>query len=209
MAQMRGTSPPIFGSEALAQASQLQQGTTKPDDPPPVKLTQYVSFETAYKQLMERWEDPHYSGIVTTDAGGVTKYGISENSHPSLDIRSLTLVQAKSITEADYWNYGAWDISKLPFNSLNQRLANKLFQMGFNIGVGTVIQLSNIFIMTIQNANIMPKAGDPLFTTYLNDPEKKQLLFMLSAAQVSRYAKDYHMISRIPHSLMDRGTTID
>lgn len=42
-------------------------------------------------------DDPH-------DAGGATKYGISQAAYPHLDIRSLTLAAAKAIYRRDYWD---------------------------------------------------------------------------------------------------------
>lgn len=166
-----------------------------------------VSFDAAYGHLMG-WEDPHLSGAITTDAGGLTRYGISENAFPSLNIRELTALRAKEITELNYWQYTAWNISKLPYTNLNQRLANKLLQFGFNTGVGTVIQLANLFLMIIQDSNVMPKLGDHLDVLSVTPAENLSLLSMLAAAQVSRYAKDYHFISKIPHMLMDRAVDI-
>lgn len=37
------------------------------------------------------------------DPGGETKYGISKRSHPAVDIKSLTLDQAKDIYQREYW----------------------------------------------------------------------------------------------------------
>lgn len=37
------------------------------------------------------------------DPGGLTKYGVSQRSHPGLDIRALTLEQAKAIYKSEYW----------------------------------------------------------------------------------------------------------
>lgn len=37
------------------------------------------------------------------DSGGMTKYGISAKAYPRLDIKNLTLVQAKSLYLTDYW----------------------------------------------------------------------------------------------------------
>lgn len=37
------------------------------------------------------------------DAGGETKYGISKRAYPDLDIKNLTLEQAKEIYHRDYW----------------------------------------------------------------------------------------------------------
>lgn len=164
---------------------------------------QLVSFDISYKQLIERWEDPHYSGKITTDGGGETRYGISQHAYPSLDIATITLTRAQEITHADYWMYSKWDISKIL--STKQDLANKLFQFGFNVGVGTVIQIANMSLAVLQNRKILPKLGDPLSVSQLPDAQAYILLQMLAASQMSRYIVDYHGLSRVPHSLMDRA----
>lgn len=43
------------------------------------------------------WED------VSGDAGGVTKFGIDQRSHPTTDIKNLTLEQARAIYWLEYW----------------------------------------------------------------------------------------------------------
>jgi len=58
------------------------------------------AFDYAFNLLM-KWEggyvnDPH-------DPGGETKYGISKMSYPDLDIKNLTLEQAKAIYFDDFW----------------------------------------------------------------------------------------------------------
>lgn len=40
---------------------------------------------------------------VSGDAGGVTKFGIDQRSHPTTDIKNLTLPQARSIYWWEYW----------------------------------------------------------------------------------------------------------
>lgn len=37
------------------------------------------------------------------DPGGLTRYGISKRAHPTVDVRNLTLAQAKQIYLARYW----------------------------------------------------------------------------------------------------------
>lgn len=37
------------------------------------------------------------------DSGGETKYGISKKAYPNLDIKNLTIEQAKEIYKRDYW----------------------------------------------------------------------------------------------------------
>src|SRR5207302_958519 len=39
------------------------------------------------------------------DPGGETKYGISRKAYPGLDVKALTLDQAKAIYKRDYWIY--------------------------------------------------------------------------------------------------------
>lgn len=38
------------------------------------------------------------------DTGGMTKFGISKKAHPNVDIKNLTLEQAKQIYKDKYWN---------------------------------------------------------------------------------------------------------
>lgn len=166
-----------------------------------------VSFDTAYNQLMLRWEDPHMSGAVTTDKGGITKYGLSEGAHPSLNIRELTPARAKEIAHQEYWLQPKWDIYLLDLKS--QCLANKLFQFGFSLGTGTVIQIANMCLHISGVLNEIPKLGDPLRVSPLEFTAGLDLLNMLAAAQLSRYIVDYHLLSRVPHSLLDRALCIE
>lgn len=50
------------------------------------------------------WED------VTGDAGGLTKYGIDQRSHPKTDIKALTLEQAREIYWLEYWAPSAAEV---------------------------------------------------------------------------------------------------
>lgn len=54
------------------------------------------------------------------DPGGETRYGISKRSYPNLDIKNLTLDQAKAIYRRDFWL----------FNGItSQAVATKIFDM--------------------------------------------------------------------------------
>src|SRR5207237_2697270 len=59
------------------------------------------------------------------DPGGETKWGISRKAYPSLDIKNLTLEQAKAIYKRDYWIYGRIQ---------DQDVATKIFDMAVNLG---------------------------------------------------------------------------
>lgn len=70
------------------------------------------------------------------DVGGETRFGISKAQYPDLDIRNLTLDQAKEIYERDYWNSlrlgeiasdrVAWKVFDIAVNCGTPRAANML-----------------------------------------------------------------------------------
>jgi len=62
------------------------------------------------------------------DAGGLTKYGISQRAYPNLDIRNLTLEDAKRIYKRDYWYPNGYN--KIWDNSI----AGFLFDTAVNSG---------------------------------------------------------------------------
>lgn len=63
-----------------------------------------------------------------TDMGGETKFGISKRSYPDVDIKNLTVDQAKSIYKRDFWNKQQYD------NIDNIIIATKIFDLSINIG---------------------------------------------------------------------------
>jgi lysozyme family protein len=71
----------------------------------------------------------------SSDAGGETKYGISKRSYPDVDIKNLTLEQAKAIYKKDFWdNQGYSQIEDI-------NLASKVFDLGVNMGTQTAVIL--------------------------------------------------------------------
>jgi lysozyme family protein len=69
------------------------------------------------------------------DAGGLTKYGISQRAYPNLDIRNLTKQQAEEIYKRDYY-----DVCKIDLIE-NELLALHVFDMAVNAGVGRSIRM--------------------------------------------------------------------
>ena len=67
------------------------------------------------------------------DPGGETQWGISKRSYPSLDIKSLTLADAKALYRRDYWDRAQCD--KLP-----PGLAFAVFDAAVNSGIGQAIR---------------------------------------------------------------------
>jgi len=75
-----------------------------------------------------KWE-----GGLTSDTGGLTKYGISQKAYPDLDIANLTLEQAKAIYRKDYWDAIKGDIFMWPENIV-------LFNAAVNCGVSKALE---------------------------------------------------------------------
>lgn len=68
------------------------------------------------------------------DPGGETKYGISKRAYPDVDIKALTLDQAKGIYHRDYWD--AVKADQLPWP-----LSAYVFDSAVNQGVSVAILL--------------------------------------------------------------------
>lgn len=81
----------------------------------------------------------HEGGYVNNpnDKGGPTKYGITQEDMPGVDIASITPEQAVAYYAEHYW--------KTLYSQINdQLLADKLFDMGVLFGVGTAVKLLQI-----------------------------------------------------------------
>ncbi len=68
------------------------------------------------------------------DPGSLTKYGISKRAYPHLDIRNLTIDEARAIYRRDYWN-------PIHGNQLPKGLDLLVFDCAVNQGVKTAIHL--------------------------------------------------------------------
>lgn len=67
------------------------------------------------------------------DRGGLTKYGISQRAHPDIDIRALTLADAKRIYKFKYWDAVGGDHLPPDIDLL-------IFDMAINHGSGRAVR---------------------------------------------------------------------
>jgi lysozyme family protein len=91
-----------------------------------------ANFEIAFNKTMENEggfsNDPD-------DHGGITKFGISKKSFPDEDIANLTLERAKQIYKYAYWDKMHCD------EIISQPLADKIFDLGVNLGCGRIVKI--------------------------------------------------------------------
>lgn len=89
-----------------------------------------MNFDQAFEALIG-----HEGGYVNDpcDPGGETKFGISKRAYPNVDIKALTLEQAKAIYKSDYWDRSQCD-------SLPPVVAFQVFDTAVNSGIGQSIR---------------------------------------------------------------------
>jgi len=110
------------------------------------------------------------------DAGGETKFGISKRSYPDVDIKNLTVDDAKSIYKKDYWD-------KLKADEIaSQKVAFELFDTAVNMGVKTASKL----IQGCSGAYVDGIIGSQSLES-INNIDEELLLLRFRLARVSRY----------------------
>jgi len=87
-----------------------------------------IVFEKAFMFIL-KWEGGYVND--SDDPGGETKYGISKRQYPNLDIKNLTIEDAKEIYWKDYWLKGQCEKIK----SFSFRLAFIHFNYCVNVGI--------------------------------------------------------------------------
>jgi lysozyme family protein len=95
-----------------------------------------ADFQTAVDLVLSH--EGGYTPGLPGDEGGETNFGISKRWHPDLDIKNLTVQQASTIYQQEYW---------MPFmeQELDQRVANCALDCAVNQGPGVASQFYMTF----------------------------------------------------------------
>jgi lysozyme family protein len=88
----------------------------------------------------------HEGGYVhdPADPGGETRFGISKRAYPHLDIKSLSVEQARAIYRRDYWERPG--IGRLK----DAALAARVFDLAVNCGPGAAVRMLQRAINLLQ-----------------------------------------------------------
>lgn len=89
------------------------------------------------------------TGIVGQGQNKGTKYGISAMSYPHLDIRNLTLQQAKDIYYKDFWLRVSGDV-------LHAAICYQLFDAAINHGPGNAIRMLQRAVDVVDDGGMGP-----------------------------------------------------
>lgn len=154
-----------------------------------------MNFDKAFELLIGHeggfTQNPKDAGNWTGGKVGVgvnkgTKYGIASNSYPNLDIKNLTLDQAKAIYKRDYWD-------KVKGDQLPASLAFHVFDMAVNSGVSRGIKLLQKTIGTAEDGIIGPKT-----LSAVNAMDVNQAIQIYSANRLQFYTslKDFSVFGK-------------
>lgn len=122
------------------------------------------------------------------DKGGETNYGISKKSYPHLDIKSLSLEDAKKIYYNDFWNTEAANLSLFP-----EKIAIEVFDTGINTSMATalkILQKSMNLLNRVESRYDDLKVDGIIGSRTLSILEKvneQELLRVLNGLQFCRY----------------------
>jgi lysozyme family protein len=105
-----------------------------------------MNFDKCFEKLIS-----HEGGYVNNakDPGGETKFGISKRSYPQLDIKALTLADAKDIYRRDFWDRAQCD--RLP-----PSIAFDVFDCAVNSGIGQSIRFLQRAVGVADDGSVGP-----------------------------------------------------
>lgn len=152
-----------------------------------------IEFETAFGRVMGNegnfqnkasdrgnWT----SGVVGRGELKGTKFGISAMSYPSLDIKGLTLEQAKGIYYEDWW-------VKLGMDLFTPALSYQLFDAALNHGMGNATKMLQRAVRVLDDGVIGPRTRSAVDAMPLSDLLERFLSYRLRfMTQISTW-KDY------------------
>lgn len=131
-----------------------------------------MQFDEAFEKLIG-----HEGGYVDDprDPGGETKFGITKRTYPNLNIKALTLAEAKAIYRRDYW-------ARVQAELLPAGIRFDAFDMAVNSGVTAAIKLLQTTVCVEADGIIGPQTMTAIrampairFVAHFN---ARRLLFM-------------------------------
>ena len=143
-----------------------------------------ITFDEAFRRLIgheggysndKRDPGNWTGGAVGKGALNGTKFGIAANTYPNLDIKNLTLAQAKEIYKKDWWD-------KLGGHGLHSAITFQLWDFSINAGKKrAIIELQQVAGVTADGV-IGPKTIEAVNALDLND-----VLLSLTAERLKFY----------------------
>jgi len=96
-------------------------------------------FDEAFEYMI-KFEGDFVSN--SNDPGGDTKFGISRKFYPALDIKNLTISDAKCIYKKDFW------LKAKCYCIVHKKIAIKFFDIAVNTGVCNAVKILQRAVMS-------------------------------------------------------------
>lgn len=128
-------------------------------------------------------------GGVTTDTGGLTNYGITQNTYnsvapvlglPNKSVKDLKYGEVRKVYEDSY--YVKPKINKLP----SEKVQGLMFDWGVNAGTGTAIRKLQELVGTKPDGKIGKKTIEAV-NTYIEANGEDALVFDILSARTNHY----------------------
>lgn len=155
--------------------------------------TNRVTFDIAFERVVGHeggfTADPDDRGNWTGGQPGQgllkgTKYGISAMSYPDLDIKNLTLDQAKAIYKRDFWDRAKGD-------QYDSAITFQLFDMSINHGQGNAIRMLQRAAKVADDGQIGPASLTAINAMSISDVimrlNAERLIFIAKISTFSKY----------------------
>lgn len=125
----------------------------------------------------------HEGGYVNhpADPGGETKYGITKRSYPNVDIKNLTLAQAKKIYFNDFWKPYRYE------QIVNDEMATKLFDTSVNTGTKRAVKFVQQALNRMGKSLVVDGIFGPGTLAAINDVDNFALLNVYRDIQAEYY----------------------
>ena len=143
-----------------------------------------LTFDQAFERLIGHegkfTNDRQDRGNWTTGVIGKgelkgTKYGISAMTYPDLDIKNLTLLQAKQIYKRDWWD-------KINADQINPALVFQVWDFAINAGMGTAKRKLQLAVGVLDDGII-----GKLTIQAINKAELNDILLKFNAERLKYY----------------------
>ena len=156
-----------------------------------------TGFDLAFERVVGHeggfTADPKDRGNWTTGVIGQgqcngTKFGISAMSYPTLDIKNLTIEQAKAIYKRDFWDRAQAD-------QYDAAIAYQLFDIAVNNGNGNAIRMLQRAVNVADDGQIGPRSIAAVKAMTVTDVimrlNAERLLFITKLSTWPTYGKGW------------------
>lgn len=139
-------------------------------------------YSSRFLKAFERviYHEGVYSNHVS-DLGGETKYGISKRSYPQIDIKNLSLDQARQIYYCDFWIKGKFE------QIIDEPIAVKLFEISINTGITQANKLIQRALRAVEKLVAEDGIIGPITLKAINGADSTDLLAALKSEAAGYY----------------------